>query len=90
MRAVTVFSILLPIAELNIGGCLSFRSTALLGAWGAAALYILFGVAMSINLLRGQHELPCGCIGQGKQKISWRLVLLDLTLASLALSLTVA
>lgn len=51
----------------------------------AAALTAIFVVAISTNLLRGRHELICGCFGRAKETISWALVMRDLAIVALAL-----
>lgn len=49
----------------------------------AATLLTLYGVAMAINLGRGQRSIDCGCGGPA-QPLSWWLVLRNAALASCA------
>ncbi|GBQ32071.1 MauE/DoxX family redox-associated membrane protein [Gluconacetobacter azotocaptans] len=46
----------------------------------AALLFVVFALAMAVNLLRGRRDLDCAC-GGAPQPISWRKVVLDLLLA---------
>ncbi len=39
----------------------------------AAVLLALYGVAIAINLMRGRHEISCGCGGPG-ETIAWWMV----------------
>lgn len=51
------------------------------------ALLGLFAVAIAVNLLRGRAHIDCGCslaLAGGEGRISWWLVLRNLTLASLS------
>lgn len=50
----------------------------------AAAIFLTFVLAISINLLRGRNEVSCGCFGGRSDNISWHLVARNLALASLA------
>ena len=55
-------------------------------ASGAAALLVVFGLAMAVNLVRGRVEIDCGCFASAlKQRISWSLVARNLVLIGLAL-----
>ena len=75
---------LIPPLELLLG------MTLLLGLafpWpeiGAAALLLLFALAMGINLRRGRRHIDCGCFQSAlKQTLSWTLVARNLGLALL-------
>lgn len=61
----------------------SSRSTA---AVMAAVLFSAYATAMAVNLLRGRHDIDCGC-GGAPQALSWWLVLRNLVLAGFALVL---
>ncbi|MEO0438366.1 MAG: MauE/DoxX family redox-associated membrane protein [Pseudomonadota bacterium] len=52
----------------------------------AAGLLLLYATAMTVNLLRGRHDLDCGCGGDG-QVISYWLVLRNVLLAIAASAL---
>ncbi len=53
---------------------------------GAAALLLLFALAMGINLRRGRGHIDCGCFQSAlKQTLSWTLVMRNVGLASLML-----
>lgn len=73
MEALIFVTLLLP----------SSRSTA---AVMAAALFAVYAAAMAVNLLRGRHDIDCGC-GGAPQALSWWLVLRNLVLAGFALVL---
>jgi len=78
--------IFLPVLELYSGLgllMLSWQSPPLL----ACALLLTYSIGMAINLLRGRHELDCGCHGafhnNRSHRISWWLVLRNLFLIGL-------
>jgi hypothetical protein len=53
--------------------------------YAAAALLIVFGCAIAINLLRGRSHIDCGCFqGTLKQALRWPLVARNALLAALA------
>jgi len=53
---------------------------------GAAVLFALFGIALSINLARGRRDIACGCFnGAETNRISWALVIRNLVLCFIAL-----
>jgi Methylamine utilisation protein MauE len=55
-------------------------------AIGAAALLVVFSLAMAVNLVRGRVEIDCGCFASAlKQRIGWSLVARNLVLIGLAL-----
>ena len=52
----------------------------------AAALLLLFAVAMAINIRRGRRHIDCGCFQSTlKQTLSWTLVARNLGLAAMLL-----
>jgi hypothetical protein len=80
-RLVLALARALPVIETLIGFALllgvGFESK-LLGsaAAGAMMLFLTFGVAVAINLLRGRRKIACGCFGRDSDSgISWSLVL---------------
>jgi len=55
------------------------------GLWAAAALFIVFAIAMALNLLRGRTHIDCGCFQSAlRQPLEWRLVVRNVVLALLA------
>lgn len=76
---------LLPAIETIAGVGLLFG---ILTGWltpAAAGLFLLFGSAVAINLLRGRREISCGCFGpQHSQRLSWGLVIRNVVLAGFA------
>jgi hypothetical protein len=50
----------------------------------AAGILAMFVFAVTINLLRGETALTCGCFGSPDTKISWRLVARNLVLIALS------
>lgn len=83
--------LMIPIVEVVLSLLLILG---LLQAWsliGAASLFILFGVAVAINIFRGRINISCGCFGRSRnQSLTWSLVLRNVVLAALAFSLAVA
>lgn len=82
------FSRLLPLAELAAGiGVLSLATRAP-AAGLAAALLLLFALAMGINLARGRRDIDCGCFKSAlKQTISGWLIARNILLAAAAAAL---
>ena len=78
---------LLPLAELAAGTLLLPLATRSGGAWAALALLALVTGAVAINLLRGRSHIDCGCGGpEGRQHLSWWLVMRNAVLGLLALT----
>lgn len=75
----------LPALEIVIG-IGSLRAPALLGPV-VAGLYVLFAIAIAINLVRGRTSLSCGCFGPGNAaRISRGHVGVNVVLAAMALA----
>ncbi|MEM5310349.1 MauE/DoxX family redox-associated membrane protein [Paraburkholderia sp. JHI869] len=87
---VTPFALALPILE--IGGTLASLAPATrsFGAASLAALFVLFALALGINVARGRTNIDCGCNGfrqsdrPDAHSISWAHVARTLLLAVLA------
>jgi hypothetical protein len=74
---------LLPFLE--ILAAVSILLWPVLGGIICAGLFLSFGLAIALNLLRGRRELRCGCFGpRAVHLISWWHVFFDLSLAVLA------
>jgi hypothetical protein len=72
--AVPVFALLLPPVEAAVAAALLFAPSPW-PAMSAAALLVLFAVAMAINIRRGRRNIDCGCFQSAlKQTLSWILV----------------
>lgn len=55
-------------------------------AYSASATFFLFTLAISINLARGNFDIPCGCNGFWKKtKVGWHLIFRNVGLTGLAL-----
>ena len=74
------FSRAIPVAEC-LFGLILLLATAMqqpllaLSALFAIALFIVFGAAIAINLLRGRRKISCGCFAsEDEEEISWWLV----------------
>jgi uncharacterized membrane protein YphA (DoxX/SURF4 family) len=83
---VSYVSRLLPLAEILVAVGLVSNLSATWPVTAAATLFFVFGLATSINLLRGRRDISCGCFGpnQGRE-LSWVLVLRNLGLVGLAI-----
>jgi uncharacterized membrane protein YphA (DoxX/SURF4 family) len=76
---------LLPAIETAVAVGLLFGVLTNWLAATALCLFILFGSAVAINLLRGRRNISCGCFGpQQNHHLTWSLVLRNLGLAGLA------
>ena len=72
--AVTAFALVLPPVEAAVAAGLLFAPSPWPAAI-AAALLILFAVAMAINIQRGRRQIDCGCFQTSlRQTLSWILV----------------
>jgi hypothetical protein len=75
----------LPPLEAAIALALLLEPTRSAGALGAAALLVVFALAMAVNLTRGRVEIDCGCFAATlRQRISWALVGRNVALIGLA------
>jgi uncharacterized membrane protein YphA (DoxX/SURF4 family) len=84
-RASTLMGYLLPITELIIGITLVFGLFTSLSLLIALSLFLMFGSAVAINLIRGRSDISCGCFGPGQgHKLTWNLVTRNAMLAGLA------
>ncbi|MAN62264.1 MAG: methylamine utilization protein MauE [Parvibaculum sp.] len=73
---------IIPFVEIVIALSLFLFSASALPVLTALSLWIVYGGAIAINLLRGREELDCGCGGIGAdQKIHWGLVVRNGVLA---------
>jgi hypothetical protein len=87
-RLVKPVAALLPAAEaaLAVGWLAGGRSRGV--AVTTAALLLMYGGALAVNLLRGRRQIDCGCglsgAAGGEQPLSWWLVARNVVLASLA------
>jgi hypothetical protein len=84
-RMVPAFCRTLPVVELVVGSAFLFKVLTPFPEFTAAALFMLFMLAIATNLLRGNRELPCGCFGRKADVISWHLVARDMAMIGLAL-----
>jgi hypothetical protein len=88
-RLVTPFALALPCLEIAVALGLLLPTTRSVAALLAAALLLLFALAMAVNLLRGRRDIDCGCaIGRLRERIGWPLVTRNLLLTLVALVLT--
>jgi uncharacterized membrane protein YphA (DoxX/SURF4 family) len=75
---------LIPPVELLLGATLLLGLAFPGPELGAAALLLLFALAMGINLRRGRRHIDCGCFQSAlKQTLSWTLVMRNVVLALL-------
>lgn len=75
---------LVPIVECATALGLLVLATSPTPVIAAMFLWVLYGLAMAINLARGRTELDCGCGGlSADQSISWALVARNVVLVGL-------
>lgn len=76
----------LPWAEVIVGVAIV---TGMLLPWSTLAalgLYVLFGAAIAINLMRGRRNIDCGCFGSThRERLTWWLAVRNGLLAGVAL-----
>ena len=74
-------------AEVAAAGALLVPGTRAAGLLAAAALLLVYGAAIAINLARGRRDIDCGCAGLGvRRPISGWLVARNAALAAAALA----
>lgn len=84
-------AMLVIVAELAIAVALMTEGLHLPGAVAAAALLLVYGAGMAINLARGRRSIDCGCaLGRSAGGLSHGLVLRNMALTGLAIALAVA
>jgi len=86
---VPLVSWLIPVTEILLGfAWLTGGATALVAPL-TALMFLIYGLAIAINLLRGRLHISCGCgLGNSSgenQPLSWMLVLRNILLMALAL-----
>jgi hypothetical protein len=74
---------LLPVVEGALGAGILVPATRPAALLLLAALVVVYGAAMAINLLRGRHDIDCGC-GGATHPLSWGLVARNIVLAAAA------
>lgn len=74
----------IPVLEVMIGLSLLLGVLVSLTTFASAALFILFSIAVAVNLLRGRRNISCGCFGpQQNHHLTWILVARNMILAGL-------
>ena len=90
-KLVKSVGLMIPIIEVIISLLLILG---LLQPWTlitASCFFIMFGVAVAINLFRGRSNISCGCFGRGRNhRLTWGLVLRNVLLAGLAVVAAIA
>lgn len=77
-------SVVTALGELTVAVALTMPSVDREADWVAAALLLVYGAAMAVSLLRGRHDLRCGCLGSGRNgRISGALVSRNVLMALL-------
>ncbi len=77
-RSVAAFEVFVAVGLLN-------EPTHRVAAFAAVALLSLYGVAISVNLLRGRRDIDCGCGGPVSDKgLRWSLVARNALLVAVA------
>ena len=80
-------SALVPLAELAVAVLLLVPAASALGEIGAAALLLLYGAAVGVNLARGRRHIDCGCAGPyARRPIGGGIVVRNALLAASALA----
>lgn len=89
-QLVGIVAAALSAAEIGIGAGLLAPGAGAGGALAAAGLLCVYAGAIAVNLLRGRHDIDCGCVGAAARRpISSALVVRNglLGLAALASAL---
>lgn len=84
-RLVSPVASLLPLIELSIAAGLLYPPSRELAALAAMSLLALYTGAIATNLLRGRHEIDCGCFASSRRApLSRLLIVRNLVLLSAA------
>src|SRR2546428_2355471 len=84
---VSLVAALVVAVEVAAAGALLVPGARAAGLLAAAALLVLYGAAIAINLARGRRDIDCGCAGPAvRRPISGALVARNAALAALALA----
>lgn len=83
---INLLAIYMPWLELLVGVCLATGLMRRAAAFWAAALLVMFEIALGINALRGVN-VACGCFSANAEEThnAWLLVLRDLPMLAAAL-----
>lgn len=73
----------IPPVEVVVGIFLFVGAGLPLVAVFAASLYLIFAMAISVNLLRGRGDISCGCFGGMSGRITWSSVARTVALAGM-------
>mgnify|MGYP002787502193 FL=1 len=76
-----------PWMEIAIAAALLVPMSRVGALFAAAVLFLIYGAAIAINLLRGRSYIDCGCVGAA-HPLSWGLVVRNAVLAAAALAVT--
>lgn len=76
-----------PWMEIAIAAALLVPMSRVGALFAAAVLFLIYGAAIAINLLRGRSYIDCGC-GGAAHPLSWGLVVRNAVLAAAALAVT--
>ena len=74
-----------PWMEIAIAAALLVPMSRVGALFAAAVLFLIYGAAIAINLLRGRSYIDCGC-GGAAHPLSWGLVVRNAVLAAAALA----
>lgn len=85
---IRLFTIIEIFAEIFISICLFIGLFHTFTLICAALLFLVYSVAILVNLLRGRKEISCGCGGVlGNHKLSWMLVVRNLCIGAVSVIL---
>jgi uncharacterized membrane protein len=74
--AANFVGLILPMMEIIVGVNLLLGLLMPWPALVAAVLFLLFAAVVAINILRGRHDIACGCFGAPrKNRLTWGIVL---------------
>ncbi len=81
-------AIFMVVSEIVIAGGLILFPLTIVPALLAAGIFVLYGAAMALALVRGKQSFDCGCGGLSKsQDVSWSLVTRNGVIAAVVLFL---
>ena len=74
-------SVIFPVIETGLAVAVLYPASQAVAGQVSACLLLLYALAMSVNLLRGNAAIDCGCHFGRRRTIGWPLVVRNLALA---------
>lgn len=81
-RALPWMRMAIPCFEFACVLALAWGGSQRIGGYATGLLLMIYAAAIGVNLVRGRHEIDCGC-GGAPEPISWALVIRNVALSAM-------